>query len=51
MKFSVLILPETSCIDVVINVFKQVMGYEMASLLYKDYGLPVLDLTLNSLNA
>jgi hypothetical protein len=50
MKFSVLILPETSCIEVVINVFKQVMGYEMASPLYKDYDLRALDFTLNSLN-
>ena len=51
MKFSILILPGTSCIEVVIYVFKQVMGYEIASLLHKDHDLPAIDFTVNSLNA
>jgi len=51
MKFSILILPGTSSIEVVINVFKQVMGYEIASVLHKDHGLDALDFTVNSLNA
>lgn len=50
MNFSVLIFPGTSCVEVLINVFKQVMGYEIASSFYKDYDLRALDFTLNSLN-
>ena len=51
MKFSVLILPGTNCIEVIIVVFKQVMGYEIASLLHKDHSLDALDFTVNSLNS
>lgn len=50
MKFSVLILPRTGCFEVVIHVFKQIMGYEIASLFYKIYDMSALDFTLNSLN-
>ena len=50
MKFSVLILPGTSCIEVVIYVFNRLMGHKIARLLYIDNDLPALDYTVNSLN-
>jgi hypothetical protein len=51
MKFSILILPGTNCIEAIIHVFKQVMRNEIASLLHKDHDLPAIDFTVNSLNA